>query len=271
MTAFYKLSGAGNDFIALVEPAEAPPLDRVRAWCRRGLSLGADAVLVLERAGDAVRLGYHNADGSPAALCLNGTRCAARLAFELGWAAGEVAIDTGAGRIIARAEPGGDISLLLAPPADAPERRRVEAAGRAFDGWRVSTGDPHFVVPWEGGLDAVPLVEWGRALRRHPDFAPAGTNVHFVCFTAPDELELRTYERGVEAETLACGSGVVAAAAVALARGEARLPLVARTASGAVLGLERAGGGDPERWLLRGEARLVARGELLAGAAEPPG
>ena len=98
MTPYFKLSGGGNDFLAMAEPAGDPTPDQIRRWCARGTSEGADGLFVLRREGSGVRMTYSNADGNRAALCLNGTRCAARLAFYLGWAAGSVTVATDAGK-----------------------------------------------------------------------------------------------------------------------------------------------------------------------------
>jgi diaminopimelate epimerase len=272
MIPYFKTSGAGNDFLALPEPERAPAVDEIRAWCRRGLSLGADGVFVLRRRPGppgscaAVTMDYFNADGGGADLCLNGTRCAARVAFHLGWAGGEVEVVTGIGPVLARGLADGRISLELPPPS-APRERRVEAAGRGVLGFRVDVGVPHFVVPWDGGLAAAPLAELAPPLRRHPAFGAAGANVDLVRFPSRDGFELRTWERGVEGETLACGTGVLAAAAVGLALGRLALPATARTAGGFPMTVAVAGGGG---WTLAGDARILARGELLPEAASVP-
>jgi diaminopimelate epimerase len=297
---FFFLSGAGNDFIALAEPAAAPTTTEVRAWCRRGLSLGADGLFTLRRDGDErgaprVVMDYFNADGQRADLCLNGTRCAARLAFHLGWAAGQVEVMTGAGAVAARDAGDGRVTTTLPPLAEAPQPLHLELAGDSWEGWQVSVGVPHLVLAWDGDLATAPVAEAGPPLRRHPALGPAGANVHFVRYPAPHRLELRSYERGVEAETLACGTGVLAAALVGLATAASRLPLAALTrggfelevaAVGAPGGEAGAGGigeepeagasGRPEaaepgeRLRLTGDARLIARGTLTAAASQLP-
>lgn len=283
MIPFYKLSGAGNDFIALVEPGSPPSAREVRAWCRRGLSVGADGLFLLHRAGPrSVRMTYFNADGGEAALCLNGTRCAARLAFELGWAqeGDPLTVETGAGSFAARTlDPAGEtgVALEVPPPDRAPEVREVALDGRRHRGWWASVGVPHFVLEWPGDLREAPVAALGPALRRHPDLGAAGTNVDFVRFVAPSggggpaRIEIRSYERGVEAETLACGTGVLAAVAAGLAAGRLALPARALTRGGFVLTVDgEADGGVPRRWSLAGDARLVARGELSPEAAALP-
>lgn len=275
MTPFYKLSGAGNDFIALPEAVEPPAPERIRAWCSRGLSLGADGLFLLRPEGaGTVRMTYFNADGERATLCLNGTRCAARLAFELEWsdgsAAGEdarVTVLTDAGALRTRRLGPDEVSLELPEELTlderAPASRAPEVDGRAWRGIFVDAGVPHFVLPWPEDLAAAPVETLGRALRRHPDFAPAGTNVDFVHTAGRHRLAIRSFERGVEAETLACGTGVLAAVAAGLGAGEVELPVTARTRSGFELTVDSAESGA---WTLAGDARLVARGELLPGA-----
>jgi diaminopimelate epimerase len=272
VSAYFKVSGGGNDFLALIEPAADPTAVEIAAWCRRGLSLGADGLMVLRRQSPGtLRMDYWNADGRPADLCLNGTRCAARLAFELGWAAETATVVTGAGAVAARALPDARVDLALPPPRHPPEARAPVVDGEARPGHYVVTGVPHFVLLWPHGLAAAPVRQLGRSLRRHPAFGPAGANVDFARFPGPGELEVRTFERGVEDETLACGTGVLAAAAVGVELGIARLPLTALTAGGfrfEVGGDSRPGA--PAGWRLAGDARLLARGEVLPDASRVP-
>lgn len=271
MTAFFKVSGSGNDFLALAEPASVPPPERIRAWCRRGISLGADGLFVLRRtpgADGGVAMGYFNADGFPADLCLNGTRCAAQLAFHLGWAEGELKVGTGAGGFLARRIDETRIELEV-PPPEPPREAAPEVDGIARAGMFLRVGVPHFVLVWPESLETAPVLTLGPVLRRHPMF-PEGANVNFVRFTAaPDQIEtrmeIRTYERGVEDETLSCGTGILAGAAVGLALAKARLPLRVFTRGGFELEVDTT---DPRsgRWRLAGDARIVAQGVLLPGA-----
>lgn len=271
-TPFYRVSGSGNDFLALVEPATDPTPAQIAAWCRRGISEGADGLFVLRRAGGRVAMAYANADGFPAKLCINGTRCAARLAFELGWAEAETVIETGAGAIAARRTAPTEVGLELPPPAAPPQDLVLEVDGARHRGLFQTVGVPHLVLLWPQSLRDAPVHALGTRLRQHPDFGPGGTNVDFVRFPSPAAMEIRSFERGVEAETLACGTGVLAAAAVGVHLGVAGLPLDVLTGGGFHLRVTgEVAAARPVRWELAGDARIVARGELLADAAAHPG
>jgi diaminopimelate epimerase len=265
MTEFFKVSGSGNDFLALVESEETPSPATIRAWCQRGVSLGADGLFVLRRSPGGVVMDYFNADGYAADLCLNGTRCAAQLAFHLGWAADGLTIQTGAGAVTARRADGTRVTLEL-PAPETPRELTLEAGGIPCAGYRLRVGVPHFVLPWPESLDRAPVASLGRELRHHPVFEE-GANVNFVRYPGEHRMEIRTYERGVEAETLSCGSGILAGAAVGLHLGRAALPLRVFVQGGFELEVEEAAG---SRWLLTGDARVVVRGTLLAEAADSP-
>jgi diaminopimelate epimerase len=223
MTAYFKLSGGGNDFLALAEPETDPTPGQIRRWCARGTSEGADGLFVLRRESSGVRMTYSNADGQRAALCLNGTRCAARLAFHLDWATDRTIVATDAGDYRATDVSEHAIELEMARP-EAPERALDLVVGE--DSWHVTPitfGVPHLILQWEGSLAEAPVAQLGPRLRSHPEFGEAGTNVDFVRFPSANRLEIRSFERGVEAETLACGTGVLAAVAVGLELRQRRL------------------------------------------------
>lgn len=266
-TPFLLVSGAGNDFIALVD-SPAPAAGTIRAWCRRGVSVGADGLFTLRRiAGGRYALDYANADGARANLCLNAARCAARLAFEQEPDARNVTIETGAGDLVA--EPVDDTRTAVRVPAPETGRRMtLRANGRDVPGWRIDAGVPHFILWWSADLDEAPVASLGPVLRAHPDLGPDGANVHFVDLDPPGRFRIRSYERGVEAETLACGTGIVAAAACGIAEGRLSLPMAAVTRSGFELRLEAAPDGPDglDRWRLSGDARIVARGRVAAAA-----
>jgi len=269
MTRFFKLSGGGNDFLALAEPIagdSTPPPERIRAWCRRGVSLGADGLFILRRAPAGVTMDYFNADGYPADLCLNGTRCAAQLAFHLGWQTDRVGVQTGAGLVAAQRIDAERVRLSVPAPA-APTEMSVTIDGTTCAGHRVLVGVPHFVMQWED-LERAPVQVLGAALRHHAVFAPGGTNVNFVRYPNRYRMEIRTFERGVENETLACGSGVLASTAVGLALGALEMPVRVLTKGGFELEVDR--DLETSRWLLGGDARVVAEGTLLPSAAVEP-
>jgi diaminopimelate epimerase len=140
----------------------------------------------------------------------------------------------------------------------------VEAGGISCAGYRLQVGVPHFVLPWEE-LERAPVRELGAAIRRHATFEPEGTNVNFTRCPERHRMEIRTFERGVEDETLACGTGVLAGIAVGLAAGRLELPVRALTRGG--FELEVDAGPRSGRWLLGGDARVVAEGTLLSPAA----
>jgi len=273
MTALYRMSGAGNDFLVLIEPSADPPPERIRAWCRRGISLGADGVFVLRRREPGqVSMTHYNPDGGRAELCVNGTRCAALLAFHLGWAEGSVTLLTDAGPVAARRGGPDAITVEVPPPSGPPVEATLEVGGRPWKGFTVRIGVPYFVLVWEGDLATVPIAELGPPLRRHPRLMPDGANVDFLRFPedGPGDgpVEMRVWERGVEAETLASGTGALAAALVAVHLGRRRFPVEIETAGGFVLtvGGSPSDAAPPRSWTLTGDARLLARVEVLGGA-----
>jgi diaminopimelate epimerase len=233
---FLKMHGAANDFVVVDHraPFLGEPLESlVRRLCDRRRGVGADGVLLVERDPELdFGMRYFNADGRPAEFCGNGARCVARVALDLGLGrGGEVRFRTAVGAMSARRGAGpGTIDVHFGRIERPGEPFRVEAAGRGFAGLLVRAGVPHFVTPVER-VEWSPVQEWGAALRHHPRFEPEGANVDFVARLGPARVAMRTYERGVEAETLACGSGAMATALWAAAEGE-RSPVTVVTAGG---------------------------------------
>jgi len=258
-----KMSGAGNDFLVL-GPDEAEEIaGREAEWarraCRRGLSVGADGLLLVERATDGrVRVRFHNPDGSPA-FCGNGSRCAARFAHSRGWADDRMILDTAAGDVAAEML-GERVRLTMPVPIDCGPAT-VKLGDRELSGRRVRAGVPHFVA-FVDGFDRVPLERWGPAVHRDPRFAPEGTNLSLALRADDGTLTLRTWERGVGRETLACGSGAIAAAFAARAAvNDERIRVV--PASGVPLEVAFPGPpGTPISALLVGDARFVFEGRL---------
>ncbi len=234
---FVKMPGAGNDFV-VIDPREPflPGDGPRRAALFRALSdrrrgVGADGVLLLERSATTdFAMRYYNSDGGHADFCGNGARCIARFALDLGvGASGFVRFETAVGEKSARLLADGRIALEFGTVA-AGEDREVAACGRAFAGRFVVTGVPHFVVGVPD-VAAVDFAAWSPALRGHPEFGAPGANVDWVATLADGRVAMRTWERGVEGETLACGSGAIATALWAVARGAAS-PVTVRTAGG---------------------------------------
>jgi len=241
---FVKMHGAGNDFVVVDhrEPFLPEPAGTLlRRLCDRRRGVGADGVLLLERDPELdFAMRYHNADGGRAEFCGNGARCLARFALERGLGRdGVVRFRSGAGVQEARRTPEDAIELHFGRVAGPGAPHLLEAAGRTFTGREFRVGVPHFVIE-VAQVAPVPVAEWGLALRRHARFAPAGANVDFVARVSaaggaePARVAMRTYERGVEAETLACGSGAIASALWAAGEG-ACSPVEILTAGGDVL------------------------------------
>jgi diaminopimelate epimerase len=258
---FLKMHGAANDFVVVDHrrPFLAEPLgELVRRLCDRRRGVGADGVLLLESDPEhdyAMR--YFNADGGDADYCGNGARCLARLALELGLGrGGEVRFRSPAGIQSAKRTGDGTFEVRFGRVA-APERRGVEAAGRRFDGWWVMAGVPHFVVEVERVAE-VPLAEWGAALRRDPGWGPAGANVDFLEPRGAGRAAMRTYERGVEGETLACGSGAIACGMTRAAAGAESAEIV--TAGGDVLSVRWTKAGEHFEVWLEGPAEIAFTG-----------
>lgn len=236
---FWKMHGAGNDFILVDDRqlALTPSREQIADWCRRRTGVGSDGLILLHppQAGGHFRMQFFNPDGSEAYMCGNGARCAARLAHELQLAPTAMTIETAAGSVQAEILPDGRVRLELPPPQACRldgelTRDNGETVHYAF----ADTGVPHAVIDCEA-LDTLAIREQGRAIRLHPCFAPQGTNVDFIAITGPDSLRIRTYERGVEDETLACGTGIAAAAVTAVLRGRVTSPVTVLTAGGDTL------------------------------------
>lgn len=265
---FVKMHGAANDFVVVDHRAPFLPADARALFarlCDRRRGVGADGVLLLERdPAHDFAMRYHNADGGEAEFCGNGARCIARFALGLGLGReGEVSFRTAAGAKRARELPDGRIALEFGA-VGAGERVRVESGGRAYEGRLIVAGVPHFVVPVPD-VGAVPLAGVAPALRRHERFGAGGANVDFVAPRSDGRVAMRTYERGVEAETLACGSGAIASAVWAVADGVAASPVIIRTAGGDDLVVAFAAGAAEPVATLTGPAEVAFTGEWSGG------
>ncbi|MDF1502628.1 diaminopimelate epimerase [Roseisolibacter sp. H3M3-2] len=263
---FFKMCGSGNDFVffdARAEPAGALAGEaEIRRLCARATGIGADGVVFVEpSAVGAVRMAYYNSDGSRATLCGNATLCTTSLAVELGAApASGFVIETDAGPIRARIRNGQPEIELPALRALTPDAAGIAAEpGEARIGFAVA-GVPHLVVR-VADAESVDLPTRGRALRFDPTLE-AGANVNFVSPAAGGRWRMRTYERGVEGETLACGTGAVACAAVLAAWSEVGSAVELVTSSGRLVTVTPAVEPLAGRPTLAGEGRLVFAGRL---------
>lgn len=277
---FTKMSGAGNDFIvidhrvALIPEAEQAGF--AKQVCRRMFSVGADGLILIENSAVAdFRWRFYNGDGSVAEMCGNGARCAARFASINGIAGSSMSFETLAGIIeaeICRNDNGDDetVRLRMTTPCDFRVNLPVTLAGQEKILSFVNSGVPHAVLFMEAEED-VPVREWGRIVRFHPLFQPAGTNVNFVQKLAENTFRVRTYERGVEDETMACGTGAVASALFAAAIGWASSPVTIITSGGERLIVlfdlqDGVHGLQAENVFLQGPARIIYEGKLTAEA-----
>lgn len=263
---FWKMSGSGNDFILIdnrdqrIQEEEMARL--VERACRRRISVGADGVIFVVPS-QAYDFGWRffNADGGEVEMCGNGGRCVSRFACLKGIAGPQMTFETLAGPVSAEVK-GRRVKVLMPKPGPAFMDIDLEFQ----DGWVqcdfINTGVPHVVVGVEG-LSNHPVTTQGRAIRWHDRFAPEGTNADFMTRVGPDRLALRTYERGVEDETLACGTGAIASALVGALRGMVDSPVTVETRGGEelIIHFERNGDAFEKVWL-EGNTTLVYEGRL---------
>ena len=235
---FVKMSGTGNDFIIIDhrDPfiSEADQSEFARIVCRRKFSVGADGLILIENSETAdFRWQFYNGDGSRAEMCGNGARCAARFAFEKKIAPPSMRFETTAGEIEAFIMGGSDESVKIRFTAPEDLRLNIPSAVGSVEQILhfINTGVPHTVVLVKDAGD-VPVGEWGREIRFHEIFQPAGTNANFVQKVSNNTLMVRTYERGVEGETMACGTGAVASALIVALLEQAKPPVTVITSGG---------------------------------------
>lgn len=262
---FTKMSGAGNDFIVFDNRQGRIPQERgpfVAHICRRRLGIGADGVLVLELSGSVdFKMRYYNADGGEAEMCGNGGRCVSRFAYLRGAAGRTMEFETQAG--VHRSEVIGDrVKLDLPDPTEIRLDLALKVDGQALAVHFANSGVPHTVL-WLDDVEGVDVLGLGRKIRHHRDFAPAGTNADFAQVTGPHTMAVRTYERGVEDETLGCGTGVVATSVLGGLLGLLRSPVEALTRSGVALKVHfDLEGGRATHVSLQGDAVVVYEGTL---------
>jgi len=216
MLRFTKMNGAGNDFVLIDNRSGDVHLDRsqIADLCDRHRGIGADGILLLEKASNRAhfRMRYFNADGGEAEMCGNGARCFARFANKVAGAEGTVSFETLAGVISAQLN-GDLVTLQMTEPTDLRLNIHLSVADENKTIHFINSGVPHVVIP-VSRIDDVDLRREGSAIRYHEMFLPKGANINFIEKRGPTKIAVRTYERGVEDETLACGTGVVASALI---------------------------------------------------------
>ncbi len=263
---FYKMSGAGNDFIIIDnrdgKVKDTPLTDFISSVCRRKMSAGADGLILIETSeAHDFRWRFFNSDGSKAEMCGNGARCAARFAHVTGIAGNTLSFETMVGVVSAQIKDD-RVKVQMPEPSDLKLGYPLELSKQSLEISSINTGVPHVIVFMEQ-VDDLDVVALGREIRRHPNFAPAGTNANFVKRAKGNSIEIRTYERGVEDETLACGTGAIASAIISASQFNMASPIDIRTRSGAYLTIHfDTSEGRFSNIYMEGDARIIYTGEL---------
>jgi diaminopimelate epimerase len=265
MLRFTKMNGAGNDFILFDNRTGSIDLDRsqIAQLCDRHRGIGADGILLLEKPTNRAdfRMRYFNADGGEAEMCGNGARCFARFANKVGGQKTKISFETPAGVI--SAELKGDlVTLRMTEPTDLQLNVDLSIPDKNKTIHFINSGVPHVVIP-VSKVDDADVRREGAAIRHHKMFLPNGTNVNFIEKRGPNKIAIRTYERGVEDETLACGTGIVASALIFAASENRNGPItvLARGGDELQVGFEKSG--DRFRNVtLTGPAEFVFEGKV---------
>ena len=268
---FVKMSGTGNDFILIDH--RKPRIARevmpefARLVCRRRFSVGADGLIFIEDSDQAdFKWLFFNADGSEAEMCGNGARCAARFAYINGIAPAHMRFETIAGLIEANVSDI-NVSVLMTTPKEFRLDVEIDSDGKPLLLHTVDTGVPHAVI-FVDNYDQIDVRKLGSLIRHHQEFMPAGTNVNFVMPLEGGGYKVRTYERGVENETMACGTGAVAVALIAAVKGMADSPVRIVTSGNDQLSIifDLKKGPAATNVFLKGPAHVIYNGELNAEA-----
>lgn len=247
--SFTKMSGAGNDFILFdkkINPGIELTTQNIKKMCERCTGIGADGVLLIsDMKGFAFEMNYFNADGSTGSLCANGARCAIKYGNESGRISNKkISFVANGVEYSGQLLDNGQVKFFLNRPKKMKQNFKIKAGNQLIPASFVDTGSPHIVIKFNdvlrnpadpnscyNDLDTFPVYELGKEIRYHKDFAPSGTNVNFIRIS-DKEIEIRSYERGVENETLSCGTGTVAAALLAFAKENYNPPIKVRQKSG---------------------------------------
>jgi diaminopimelate epimerase len=259
------MNGAGNDFVMLDNRGGGIQLtsQQISRICDRHRGVGADGILLLEKAANGAdfRMRYYNRDGGEAEMCGNGARCFARFANKVAGAQGQITFETPAGIIGAEVE-GEQVRLQMSDPVELRLNVKLQLEGEDATVHFINTGVPHVVVP-VSRVNMVRVPARGAAIRRHEMFSPKGTNANFLEKTGQQSISIRTYERGVEDETLACGTGVVASALIFAALEKVQGPIKVVVRGGSDLTVDFEKDGDRFRNVtLTGPAEFVFEGAI---------
>ncbi len=235
---FFKVVGSGNDFILLDQrrkPFSGDPSRFARTWCDRKRGIGADGLLLaLPSRKAAARMRIFNPDGSEAEMCGNGLRCLVWYLHSQNGKSRSLSVETPAGLMRAQIIGKDQVRVFMSRPKSLRLGQKLKAAGKSYQVHSVNSGVPHAVL-LVSHLEKVEMEILGPVIRHHRLFKPAGTNVNAVRIDSPHRIAIRTYERGVEGETLACGTGAVAAVVIGTALGKLAPPVQVKTAGGEVL------------------------------------
>jgi diaminopimelate epimerase len=272
--AFHKMQGCGNDFVIIDNRELKVPVGGMPEWaklvCRKCFGVGADGLIFLEASTEKTQADFfwhfYNADGSRAEMCGNGARCASKLGNLLGFAPKKHVLGTDAGKVVSEVLDNGQVRVRLTPAKDLQAGKELDVDGEKLTVHFVNTGVPHAVV-FVDDVSLMDVKRLGKAIRFHQAFAPKGTNANFVTVKDTGHLLLRTYERGVEDETYACGTGACASAVIANALGLTGQDVDVTTTGGEVLGVDLEGGNVT----LRGAAEICFSGVMYPKALGLPG
>jgi len=263
---FMKMSGSGNDFIFIDHRKpllkEEEFKDFARKVCRRKVSVGADGLVLVENSKKAdVKWRFFNADGSEAEMCGNAGRCLGRFAYLKGITGPSLTFETLAGILSAQVD-GKRVKLEMSKPHSLKLDERISIEGKELLISSINTGVPHAVF-FLDDIEGMDVFQIGRAIRYHPHFAPAGANADFVKVQNSSQLSIRTYERGVEDETLACGTGAVASALVAAFKGLVRSPVSIKTKGGETLTVYfEIEAGEVKKVFFEGDVHIIYEAEM---------
>ncbi|MDR1522408.1 MAG: diaminopimelate epimerase [Endomicrobium sp.] len=226
---FSKLTAAGNDFVLIDNRNNIIPKENYQSLakklCDRKYSIGADGLILLENSQNKdFKMKYFNSDGSCACMCGNGGRSVTKFAYDLGIVDSKMIFETDAGVVNAEVLAQDRVRLSLYAPKDLKQNIKLQVEGKTFNSDFINTGVPHVVI-FVDDIESVDVFKYGRLIRHNKTFSPQGANVNFVQVLEGNRLLVRTYERGVEDETLACGTGITASGIVSALKGFTKSPV----------------------------------------------